>query len=83
MRADRKAAVEASGGVDEEEEEEELDDSFYPSKLPSRWESCTKRGESCSLTVHVGGTAGCPACLRYMAGVTGDPCTCGQCHLCL
>ena len=37
MRADRKAAVEASGAVDEEEEDDELDDSFYPSKLPSRW----------------------------------------------
>ena len=60
MRADRKAAVEVSGAVDEEEEEEELDDSFYPTKLPSRWES-QKRGDS-SLTVRGAGTVGWLAC---------------------
>ena len=52
--------MEVSGAVDEEEEEEELDDSFYPTKLPSRWES-QKRGDS-SLTVRGAGTVGWLAC---------------------
>ncbi|EFN57451.1 hypothetical protein CHLNCDRAFT_142939 [Chlorella variabilis] len=34
MRADRKAALEASGLDDDDDEEEDLDDSFYPASLP-------------------------------------------------
>jgi hypothetical protein len=55
MRSDRKAAVEASGAVEGEEDEDELDDSFYPTKLPSRW-VLKKRGElsGCASCRHCG-----------------------------
>lgn len=39
MRADRKAALEASGLDDDDDEEEDLDDSFYPASLPP-WCAC-------------------------------------------